>query len=315
MTVTWVIGSHGLLGSALLRELDRSGQRLLVPDERFKWDDEANLRIQFEKAVKAFSALVGKENSWQIFWAAGVGTMGSSRAELEPETRSLSMLLGLVESESSLISAESRFVFASSAGAIYANSEDETVAEDSRISPTTAYAEAKLEQESLVSAFAANNGKMSALIARISTLYGPGQARGKKQGLIAHIARCILTNERINIFVPLDTIRDYLPADDAARLIVATLGIIAGKPGVFTQIIASEKPTTIAEIVSTFKRISRRKPRIVTSANRLSGVYTRRIQFRSNFAQANRQIQKTSLHIGISQVLAAERSAFVRSRR
>ncbi len=270
MTVTWVIGSHGLLGSALLRELERGKHRSFVPDERFKWDDEAKLGNQLERTVKAFAAIVGNENSWQVFWAAGVGTMGSSHIELEPETRALSKLLGLLESEPNLVAAESRFAFASSAGAIYANSEDETVAEDSEISPTTAYAEAKLEQESLVSAFAANNGKVSALIARISTLYGPGQASGKKQGLIAHIARCILKNEAINIFVPLDTIRDYVSADDAARLIIATLNSIDSKPGVFTKIIASEKPATIAERVSTFKRISRRKPRIVTSAIRLS---------------------------------------------
>lgn len=310
MTVTWVIGSHGLLGSALLRELDHTGDRLFVPAERFRWGDEANLEIQFEKAAREFATLVGNDKSWQIFWAAGIGTMGSSRADLEPETRALSKLLGLLESEPNLISAESRFVLASSAGAIYANSKDEVVSEKSAISPTTVYAEAKLEQESLVSAFALDSGSVTALVARISTLYGPGQATGKQQGLLAHIARCILKHEAIHIYVPLDTIRDYISADDAARSMIATLKQLDGKPGVFTKIIASEKPATIAEIISIFKRISRRNPRIVTSANRLSGVYTRRMVFRSNFAKIHRQTNRTSLHIGIAQVMAAERSAY-----
>ena len=100
MTVTWVIGGHGLLGSALLRELDRNDNRLFVPGERFRWNDQAKLGGQFAKAVAEFADLVGKHNSWQLFWAAGVGTMGSSPAELETETRALSTLLGLIEAES-----------------------------------------------------------------------------------------------------------------------------------------------------------------------------------------------------------------------
>lgn len=44
----------------------------------------------------------------------------------------------------------------------------------------------------------------AALIARISMFYGPGQAKDKQQGLLAHIARCILRNQPIQIYVPYD---------------------------------------------------------------------------------------------------------------
>lgn len=310
MTAVWIIGSSGLLGSALQRALERRGARLFSPAERFCWDNETELSTQLGVAVKAFATFVGSGNEWQIYWAAGVGTMSSTEAELATETRTLSTVLRLIESESDLIMAEGGFAFASSAGAIYAGIKDGIITENTPVAPTTAYAKEKLKQENLVSTFALNNNKVTTLLARISTLYGPGQANGKRQGLLAHIARCILRNESVHIYVPFDTIRDYIAVDDAAFAIVAASRVLTGKPGVFTKIIASEKPTTIAEIISIFKRIARRSPRIVSSASKLSSLYTRRIQFQSTTVPINEQLSKTSLLVGIAQVMAAERSAF-----
>lgn len=315
MTAVWIIGSNGLLGSALQRALDRSGARLFSPAERFCWDNETELNIQLGTAVKEFAAFVGSGNKWQIYWAAGVGTMSSTEAELATETRTLSTVLSLVESESGLIMSEGSFAFASSAGAIYAGITDGIISENTPVAPTTAYAEEKLKQENLVITFALNNCKVTALLARISTLYGPGQANGKRQGLLAHIARCILRNQSVHIYVPFDTIRDYIAADDAAFAIVAALRILTGKSGVFTKIIASEQPTTIAEIISVFKRIARRRPRIVSSASKLSSLYSRRIQFQSMTVPIKEQLSRTSLLVGIAQVMAAERSAFTRPRK
>jgi UDP-glucose 4-epimerase len=313
MTVAWVVGGRGLLGAALQRALYRRGVRLFTPSERFCWDSEPELSVQLKTAVEAFAAFVGNENKWQIYWAAGVGTMSSTEAELATETQTLSTVLKLVEAEPVLSTAEGSFTFASSAGAIYAGAIDDVITEDTPVAPTTAYAKEKLKQEKLVSTFALNNDRVAALLARISTLYGPGQATGKQQGLFAHIARCILRNQSVHIYVPFDTIRDYIAVDDAAAAIVATIHTIDGKPGVFTKIIASEKPTTIAEVISIFKRISRRRPSIVASASRLSSIYTRRIQFHSMVLPINEHVPRTSLLVGIAQVIAAERSAFTRS--
>jgi UDP-glucose 4-epimerase len=166
----------------------------------------------------------------------------------------------------------------------------------------------------MVSELALANRSLTVLLARISTLYGPGQATGKQQGLLALIARRILRNQPIQIYVPLDTIRDYITAGDAAAAIIATMRAISEKSGVFTKIIASEQPTTIAEIISIYRRIARRTPKIVTSVSKLSSIYTRRIQFHSIAIPVNEQISRTSLLVGIAQVMAAEMSAFARSR-
>ncbi|VAW55448.1 hypothetical protein MNBD_GAMMA05-2479 [hydrothermal vent metagenome] len=315
MTAIWVIGGSGLLGSALQRVLLRQSKNLFTPAQRFNWGDESELNSQLAAAVKAFSTFVDNGNDWQIYWAAGIGNFASSKDDLVTETRTLSTLLKLIESESGLVSSVGCFAFSSSAGAIYAGAKDDIISENTAVSPTTEYAKEKIKQENLLTNFGQRNGKVTVLLARISTLYGPGQADGKRQGLLAHIARCILRNKSVNIFVPLDTIRDYITADDAASMMVASLTILHGKFGVFTKIIASEKATTIAEIVSVFNRIARRRPRIVASASKLSSLYSRRIQFRSVTVAIDEQVSRTSLLVGVAQVLAAERSSFTRSHR
>jgi hypothetical protein len=61
-------------------------------------------------------------------------------------------------------------------------------------------------------------------------------------------------------------------------------------------------------------RIARRTPLIVTSASRLSSLYSRRVQFRSIVLPEYVRPPTRSLIVGIAQLLAAERDAFVRGR-
>jgi len=311
VTVAWVLGSNGLLGSALCRALHCRRTELFFPAERFRWGAESEVASQIGAAVEAFAARVGAGERWEIYWAAGVCTMSSSEAELALETRVLSLLLSLVQSEPRLIVTPGAVAFASSAGAIYAGSPDYIIDENTAPAATTAYAREKLRQEEIVRSFARANSRTGALLARLSTLYGPGQSLGKQQGLIAHIARCILRNQPVQIYVPFDTIRDYIASDDAAVAMVGALRTASESPQVLTRIIASEKPTAIAEIIATFKRIARRAPRIITSTSRLSGIYPRRAVFRS---VANAPLTRTSLLVGIARVIEAERAVLVQPR-
>lgn len=313
MKIAWVLGAGGLLGSALCRELRRQGSKLFIPGESFCWSTGSELAPQMKQAVQAFASRVGADDQWEIYWAAGIGTMSSLTASLAPETAALSLLLRLLESHQSLTTAPGAIALASSAGAIYAGSTDDIITEDSKPEPTTAYAQEKLKQEELVGSFAVAKIRTAALIARISTLYGPGQATGKQQGLLAHIARRILRNQPVQIYVPFDTIRDYIAADDAAVAMVATLRATNLRPRVLIKIIASEIPVTIAEIVSIFKRTGRRTPRIVTSTSKLSGLYSRRVQFRSIVSPDCSTLPTTRLPVGIARLMMAERSAFAQA--
>jgi UDP-glucose 4-epimerase len=313
LTIAWVIGSAGLLGAALCRALREGGTELFVPDARFSWNEPGKLPSEMAAAVQAFARKVQGSRGWEVHWAAGIGTMGSRSEELAPETRAIALFIGFLAAEDLLMSASGTLTFASSAGAIYAGTADEIITELTVPVPTTAYAIEKLRQEELVRAFVAAHPKTRALIARISTIYGPGQATAKKQGLLGYMARSIIRNQVINIFVPYDTVRDYIDADDAAVFMIAALRSSTDPPKVRMKIIASEYPATIAEIVSIFRRLSRRTPRVVRSANRLSALYTRRVRFRSiDSANDNRPPAKR-LPVGISQLMKAEHLAFIRA--
>lgn len=313
MTVAWVLGCNGLLGAAVCRQLRRQGTALYSFAERLRWCDEATVAVQLAAAVRAFAERTAGEDRWEVYWAAGVGTMGSSTSDLAPETRTLQSLLRLIESTPVLRAKPGALAIASSAGAIYAGSSDEIITEGTTQVPTTPYAYEKLKQEEVVRTFVLACEPANALIARISTIYGPGQATGKQQGLLAHIARCIVRNQPIQIFVPFDTIRDYIAVDDAAEVMIAALRASSGQSRIQTKIVAAERPATIAEIVSIFKRVTRRAPRIVTSASKLSGLYSRRVQFKSVTLPECAPRSKTSLLVGIAQLMAAERDAFARA--
>jgi UDP-glucose 4-epimerase len=313
MRTAWVIGSGGLLGSALRACLAGQGDALYVHGASLRWNDREILAAQLEAAVTAFAAGIEPSDRWEIYWAAGIGTMASPAEALVPETEALEIFLRLLGANKRLACAPGAMVLASSAGAIYAGATDDIITEDTPVAPTTPYARAKLQQEALVGAFIDGHANVSALLGRISTLYGAGQGHGKKQGLLTHIARSLVRNKPIQIYVPFDTIRDYIhAADAAARLVFALRGLSPSRRQV-VKIIASENPTTIAEIISTFKRVARRAPLVVTSASRQAALYTRRIQFRSIESTQAPDLPDTSLVVGVAQLLKAELAHFVRA--
>ena len=314
MTLAWVIGGSGLLGRALGCALARSGAESFVPSERFRWTEPARLAEQMAAAVHGFAARAGSAQRWEIYWAAGVGTMSSRRAELAPETAALARLLECLADEPALRPMQGGLAFASSAGAIYAGALGEIVTEDTPESPTTEYAHEKLAQEAMLRDFASTHPRLAVLNARLSTLYGPGQSQAKRQGLLTSIARGILRNQPVQIYVPYDTIRDYLHVDDAAAGMITALCAGGAPAPRHTKIIASEQPTTIAQIISTFKRLSRRHPRIVTSATAASALYARKVQFRSVVSPRDMPRRGKSLVVGIAQLLHDERDAMVRGR-
>lgn len=312
MTIAWVLGSAGLLGSALCRALRADGTELFFPAQRFSWHLPLELSDQISAEVTAFAHRARAAQRWEIHWAAGIGTMSSTADALAPETRALALLLELLPREPRLMAIPGALSLASSAGAIYAGSSDEFITEQSATAPTTAYAVEKLRQEDLLQAFVAAHPSTVALIARISTLYGAGQATGKKQGLLGHMARSIIRNQPIQIYVPFDTIRDYIDADDAALAMIGVMRSVEQGSPVLIKIIASESPTTIAEIVSIFKRLARRTPLVVRSANRLSTLYSRRVRYRSRVRSEFVRPPGKRLAVGISQLMRAEHLAFIK---
>lgn len=307
----WVIGAGGLLGSALVRALRlRPGMAVHDVQRRLAWGRNDVLAEQLDREVAGFARLAEAAERWSLVWAAGVGAMSSDAAVLGTESQAVELLFERLAAEPVFRRVPGSFVLASSAGALYGQSRDETVSESSAVAPGTAYARHKLQQEARFRRMVDGQPGWSALIARYSTLYGVGQSRDKAQGLISQLARRIVANEVIHIYVPLDTIRDYIFADDAAERTLTAMRGLQGRAGeCVVKIIAAEQSTSIAQLVGLFKRVSRRPVRLVTSVNSLSPLYVRCIRFRSEEPIGQPHGSGRSLQIGIHQVLEAERVA------
>ena len=297
------------MGSALRRGLTDRNVSLFVPRETFQWNDISKLQSQISASVAEFAYCSEAAGNWRIFWAAGVGAFSSLPSQMASETCALRMLLHELALRPGTAARQGVLVFAGSAGAVYAGSMDEVMTEDTLPAPTTAYGHEKIAQEQMLRSFTIRQPKVRCTIARISTLYGVQPEAGKRQGLLSHMARCIVRNIPVHVYVPLDTIRDYVHADDAAHAMISAS--LAGHPArIVVKIVASEQPATIAEIVSIFKRVSRRFPRIITSARQESSLYSRRIQFRSLTSRRDDGHRDKGLLVGISELMAAERASY-----
>jgi UDP-glucose 4-epimerase len=313
MKRVWVFGAGGMLGAAITRELHRQGVIVYRYAESFDWRDLDRLRLQFGQAVKEFLAGLSGDDDWDIYWAAGVGSMGSTRTDLEGETAALEILLALLREQLSGRGTLGSIGFASSAGALYAGCADFEITEASPVTAVSDYARTKLLQEQMLEEFVSGVEGVKLLVARFSTLFGPGQSFGKRQGLLSHIARCALRHQPVEIFVPLDTSRDYLFADDAACDFIESSRALRDHDGrSLVKIIAAERSVTISEIVSTFNRLIKKRLRLVCNRNSISNLYAPRVAYRSMSPLANRSgFQRHTLLEGAAVLLRAERMAYI----
>lgn len=307
LPVAWVLGAHGLLGRALTAELCQSTSARFEPGCRFAWHQEHVLRDQVAQGVTAFARHAREAGSWELYWAAGVAGMGSPEAAVEAENRAFAWLLQRLEAEPRLRAVPGRLLLASSAGGIYAGSRAAVVDETTPEAPTTPYARGKLHQETLLRQSPLVTAGCRVLLARISTLYGPSLPADTRQGLISTMARCVVRNRPVPLFVPLDTPRDYIDSHDAARIAIATLRSLPESAEPTVKIVASEQLTTVAELLATFQRVAHRRLLFTTSVGSLSGLYTMRFQFRSRVLPDAAPFAKTPLLEGVARVVAAER--------
>jgi UDP-glucose 4-epimerase len=312
-TLFWILGRGGLLGSALpkaIAALVPGGRCWTGPIRQLSWGDHAALRQQLGETACTFSRDVREARAhWAVLWVAGAGVIGTSEQELAAETSALQMLLMLLDEHLLTPSSDTTgLVFlASSAGGIYGNCADAFITEASTPQPISPYGRNKQRQEALFNTWADKRPRVRCRIGRLSNLYGPGQNLAKRQGLISHVSRSLIWGYPIHIYVPLDTIRDYLFVDDCAAQIAACI-TEWGRPGTPTEIapfprvkiFATEQPTTVAQIVRAFLDLpARRHPKIICAPSALGLQQPRRLQFRSIEPPLHADRRRTPLHVGV----------------
>lgn len=304
-TLVWIVGKGGLLGSHLHRVVDDTADTRAwqTPVAKFSWHEPAALAEQLRHSVQAFASAVHEAANWLICWTAGAGVVSTSEQALHAESSAWQTFLELLERHLTGDVPGAIFL-ASSAGGVYGDSPDYPLTEASPCSPVSAYGRNKLVQETLLRDWAARQPKVRYLIGRIANLYGLGQNLAKPQGLIAHMSRCLIYSRPIHLYVPLDTIRDYIRANECADHIARCARRLLADPTLGTarglvKIFASEQETSLAQIVSAFSRVTHRSPRLVLGATEASRLQPRRLRFRSAVLRELGASQPVALDVGI----------------
>jgi UDP-glucose 4-epimerase len=302
MALVWVVGSGGLLGQALVCKIVKTEDVLFDPEVKFNWNNLGIATEQLKQITNQFALQVAK-GPWKIYWAAGTSTMHSTEKALQEETYILEELVSTLLGDSNLNLSAGTFIFASSAGAIYAGVCDEVITESTAPAPVNAYGRAKLLQESLVNKLNGNGQGVTIISCRISTLYGFKSKSGKQQGLIAEMIRRSLSNQVVHIYVPLETMRDYISAKNAAIQMIKTTALLEKTPGPHLKIIASGVSTSVAQILAILKQICKLNLRVVTQADTKSRQYQRVVQFQSEIHISTHQKDGHNLIESISDLL------------
>jgi UDP-glucose 4-epimerase len=289
--LVWVVG-RGFLGAALERLASQEipdARAWRSPAPRFAWSEPARLAGELDAAARAFGTAVRESGAgpapWMMLWCASAGGVGTSPQALAQETAALRRLLASLGAMPAGPAGRTSGVvlLSSSAGAVYGDGGELPLTERSPCRPISAYGRAKLDQEALVVEWARATPGVASLVARISNLYGPGQDLGRATGLIARLSQSLVHRRPLHVYVPLDTLRDYVYGADAARYVLRCLARLgrAEAPASLVKVVASEQSISIAGLIGIFTRVAKRAPRIICMPSPVSRQQPSRVRFRS----------------------------------
>jgi UDP-glucose 4-epimerase len=304
--LTWIVGRGGLLGSHVERRIAGRSQ-VWTPGRAFSWDEPVRARAELTEACDCFAAAVDGAR-WRIAWCAGAGVVASTPDRLDAETGFFRHFLSSLSKAFELPSrSQQGFLFlASSAGGVYAGANCPPYDEFSPVAPLAPYGFCKLDQEVAVSSWS-EESRVSVLIGRISNLYGPGQNHLKNQGLITQVLMRVIARQPLHLYVPLDTTRDYLFVEDAARIVADCLDRLTetGNPdglGAITKLVCSQQPVTIATVLAQTRWITKQAVKVVVGASPSTAHQARDLRMRSRVWPAIDRPPVTPLSHGMRSV-------------
>lgn len=297
--LVWVIGAGGLFGSAVVRIATERGDSVLI-SSGVPWHDTERAEAHLRGDRDRFTAWVDQTPSvqaWAIIWCAGSATTASAAAEFAEEGRAFESFMSMM-SQGLPQTSRGRVLVVSSAGGVYAGSSPAPFSASTPPSPIGAYGRLKVEQEDVAGRIL--SPFVDVIIARISNLYGPGQDLGKLQGVISQLCSAGITKQPVSIFVSLDTLRDFIYVDDAARLAFHWLDV--GGRGVTTRVIASGTSTSLGRIIALANDIIRSRVPIAYGLHASASLQSRDMRLTPDADGVTATFPRTPLPVGIRAV-------------
>lgn len=148
-----------------------------------------------------------------------------------------------------------RFIFASTGGAMFANSTNEIHDELEEPTPTSQYAEEKLKFERILAEYS-DKSEVKEVIIRGSNFYGVPVIYREQHGIIPALLHSAKSGLVFPLIGSIDATRDYLNADDAAKMIVT---LIQETPKDNLYNLCSGQGITISKLIEIVEQVSRKK--------------------------------------------------------
>jgi UDP-glucose 4-epimerase len=297
--ILWVVGAGGLFGSSVVRAALRRGDTVLE-SKGLPWanpdDVERHLRADFLQLQELVHNNTDS-STWGIVWAAGSATTASSPEECAEELRAFTRYLAALRDWCAPLPM-GRFFLASSAGGVYGGSEDPPFSSETPPRPLGSYGRLKLRQEEVCQELLSNRFRI--IVGRIANLYGPGQDTSKLQGLVSRLCLASITRQTMTIFVPVDTLRDFIYVDDAAILALHWTDVAA--TGTRVRIIATGEPMTLGHVISTTRDVVRTQIPLAHGLHASASAQALDIRLTPDRDDVSTSFARTPLPVGIRQV-------------
>jgi len=222
-----VVGATGFIGTALSRELETRGVRVI----RVTADEPATRDgLSLRPDMRAVST---------VYWAAS--RINPQIAAERPDLVAQDLAdFRAFQSAAARQIPDATIVLLSSGGTVYGSAQPPH-SESTTPRPTSDYGRSKLELERLL-----GRGGTRSVIVRVSNAYGPGQPPAPGQGVIGHWLRALLHQEPVTVFGDLKTVRDYVFVSDVVDLLARLHGSVE-VPEILN--VGSGTPTPLATVV------------------------------------------------------------------
>ena len=263
------------------------------------WDNHDSAVEVLDYHLNSFIRAAGNDD-WSIIWAAGSGVVGSTADKLAAETRIMSHLVATIRH--SRPAGRGAFFLSSSAGGIYAGSSNPPFSESTTPWPLSPYGEAKLAQEEILRLTL--DGCVPLVIGRFSNLAGPGQNLAKQQGLVSQMCRAAVKRQALSVFVPMETLRDYLYVDDAAAMVRALVkNAVHEQPAApVLRNISSQRPVSVATVLRTVQLVAHRTVRVALGTSPSSKYQVRDLRLRTHFAHDFHDVAITPFPVTVKRI-------------
>ena len=283
----WILGQGGFFGSAIAHAATLQSVNVF-PHAKIPWNSPVDRAFALKELARQFSD-VAPESPTTIIWAAGSEGVGKQQLT---DCSELDAFQDFVQAISNVEKLKgSTVAIVSSAGGVLGGSPSPPFDIHTPVHAINQYGQDKIAIEELGASKLSSDFRVH--MARVTNLYGPWS--GPRQGLINRLCTAAASREALQIFVPLDTVRDYIYVTDAAQLLL--LEIAVDLPSI--SLIGSGENSSVGTVISTVSHVARRKVPITLARLAISPLQTTDLRMHPSWLDRGLQFNPMPLAQGV----------------